>query len=608
MLKKVGWLLFSLLLISAMLLASCEKSATETTTGTTVTGTTTTTTTTGTTTTTTTPTGPEMVKTSIGTMVEKPQYGGTYYTCSAADIYGFDNAYTYPYLLSTTHNTNEPLMAGDWSKGPAGTGDVTWTILGVTFMKFSKMRVAESWEKPDDQTLIIRIRKGIHFQNKPPVNGRELDAYDVEFSLNRCFTIPGSYLNLTYRGADAPTSLKATDQWTVEIKCNPGKLGPLFIVCMGYIDIFPRDGVPAGGNFKDWTASNGTGPFMITDYVPNSSCTMVKNPDYWMTDPLIPGNKLPYIDKTLNLVMPDESMRVAALKTGKVDVLAVPWDVAQAIHKTNPDLIEGRYLNSYSYSIKMQLGKGFPWDDIKVRYALSMATDRQKIKDVFYGGNATDFTFPVMPEPELSGMFTPLSELPQKVQDLFKHDVTKAKQLMAEAGQEKGFEAEIIVTSASQTQVDLLSLIASMWKDINVTLNVKPLENAVFTSQANAKSFKHMIYNYCGNSAPYKMNDWRPLNPNNAGNIDAPQLVEVYNQLNTLYPFDEAGAMALIKAQTPYILEQCWEITPPLADVFWFCQPWLKNYHGEVTCGYYQSTNCNMFRWIDQKLKTQLKK
>lgn len=254
----------------------------------------------------------------------------------------------------------------------------------------------------------------------------------------------------------------------------------------------------------------------------------------------------------------------------------------------------------------MAMGKGYPWDNIKVRYALSMAIDREKIMNDFYGGNATDFTFPIMPYPEEAEMFTPLEELPQNIQDLYKHDITKAKALMAEAGQSTGFTAEIIVTSASQQQQDLLALIASMWKDIDVTLDIKPLENAVFTSQVNARAFKHMAYFYCGNSAPYKMNDWRPGNPQNAGNIDAPELVEVYNQLNTLYPFDEEGAMALIKAQTPYILEQCWEITPPLPDINWFCQPWVKNFNGEVNCGYYQSTNVYMYRWIDQKLKKEL--
>jgi peptide/nickel transport system substrate-binding protein len=605
--KKIRWLLFSLLLISAMLLASCGTSETETSTPTTVTSTTTTTTTTTGTTTTT--TGAEMVKDSLGRMIEKPQYGGTLYTASSTDVQGFDNAYTYPYLLSTVNCTNEPLVAGDWSKGPAGTGDVTWQILGVTFLQFSKGRIAESWETPDGETIIYRIRKGIHFHNKPPVNGRELDAYDVEFSLKRDFETPGSYCALTYKGADAPISIKATDQWTVEVKCNPGKQGPLFIVCSGYINIFPRDGVAAGGNFKDWKVSNGTGPFLLTSYIPNSTLKYAANPEYWKEDDLIPGNKLPYIGALLNVVIPDESMRVAALKTAKVDYYqGIAWDTAQALHKTNPELLMGSYLPSYSYSIKMALGKGFAWDDINVRYALSMALDRTKIKDTFYGGNATDFTFPIMPYPELKGMYTPLSELPQKVQDLYKYDITKAKKLMADAGQANGFEAEIIVSSASQTQMDLLSYIADMWKDINVTLNVLPMENAVFTSAMNSKSWKHMIFAYCGNSAPYKMNDWRPGNPQNGGNINSPQLVEVYNQLNTLYPLKEAEAMALLKAQTPYILEQCWEITPPLAHVFYFYQPWLKNYHGEITAGYYQSTNCNMYRWIDQKAKDELRR
>jgi len=607
MIKKVGWLLFSLLLVSAMLLTSCGKAEPATSTPTTTPATTTTTTSTTPATTTTTTPGVEMVKDSLGRMIEKPQYGGTYIYCVATDIQGFDNTYTYPYLTTTLNITNEPLMAGDWSKGPAGTKEVSWQILGVTFLKFSQMRLAESWDRPDDQTLIFHIRKGIHFQNKPPVAGRELDAYDVEYSLKRCFETAGSYLNFTYTGADAPTSIKATDKWTVEVKCNTGKQGPLFIVCAGYIDVFPRDGVPAGGNFKDWKSSSGTGAFMITDYVPNSSSTYVKNTTYWMTDPLIPGNKLPYVDKIVRLIIVDESTRISALKTGKIDNYAgVTWDNAEALKKTNPELKWGSYLPSYSWSIHMALGKGFAWDNIKVRYALSMALDRKKIKDVFYGGNAVDFTFPIMPYPELGAMFTPLSELPQNVQDLYKYDVTKAKQLMTEAGQPSGFAAEIIVTSASQQQQDLLSLIKSMWADINVDLTIKPLENAVWTAQTNTRTFKNMTYWYDGNSAPYKMNNWRPLNPQNAGNIDAPKLVEAYNQLNTMYPFNEAGAMQLIKEQTPYILEQCWIITPPLPLVYWFTQPWLKNYNGEVTLGYYQSENTTAFRWIDQKLKKKI--
>jgi len=607
--KRTWWLFLTLALAAAMLLSSCG-GGTPTSEVTTPTGQTTTPTTSGqigTQPPVVPPTaGAELVKDSLGRMVEKPQYGGTYTYCTATDIQGFDNTYTYPYLLTTVNITNEPLMAGDWSKGPAGTGEVSWTILGVTFMKFQQGRICESWERPDDQTLIFHIRQGIHFHNKTPVNGRELTADDVVFTLKRCFETKGSYLNFTYTGADAPTSIKALDKWTVEVKSNTGKQGPLYIVISGYINVFPRDGAGADGTFRDWKSSNGTGAFQMIDYVPNSSSTFVKNDNYWMTDPLITGNKLPYVDKINRLIIPDEATRISALKTGKVDSYqGITWDNAEALKRTNPDLRWGSYLPSYSYSIHMAFGKGFPWDDIRVRQALSMAIDRVKIKDVFYGGNAEDFTFPIMPCPELAGMFTPLNELPQQVQDLYKYDVTKAKQLMADAGQSSGFQCQIIVSSASQTYQDLLALIKSMWADIKVNLTITPLETAVWTAQINARSFKNMAYWYDGNSAPYKMNNWRPLNPQNAGNIVAPDLVEVYNQLNVLYPFDEAGAMALIKEQTPYILEQCWNITPPLPLVFWFCQPWLKNYNGEVTLGYYQTENTTAYRWIDAKLRAQ---
>ncbi len=388
------------------------------------------------------------------------------------------------------------------------------------------------------------------------------------------------------------------------IKCNPGKQGPLFIVCSGYLNIFPVGGAAVDGSFKDWKTSNGTGPYILSDYVPMSSSTMIKNTNYWRKDPLT-GMQLPYIDILRNLVIADQSTRIAGLQTGKIDSLGVPWDSAESLKKTNPELINGSYLPSYSYSIHMALGKGFPWDKKEVRWALSRAINREKIINDFYGGNAANFTFPIMPLPELSAMFTPLAELPQNVQDLYKYDVTAAKKLMTDAGEGAGFQAEIIVTSASQEQMDLLALIASMWKDINVTLTIKPLETAVWTAQINARSFPNMAYWYDGNSAPYKMNNWRPLNPQNAGNVVSPQLVDVYNKINEVYPFDTAAADKLIKDQTPYILDNCWVITPPLPFVFWFTQPWLHNYNGEVTLGYYQSGNTAAYRWIDQALKAK---
>ena len=68
-----------------------------------------------------------------------------------------------------------------------------------------------------------------------------------------------------------------------------------------------------------WRNAVGTGPFILTDYLSGSAATLVKNPDYWATDPVGPGqgNQLPYIDGIQYLIIPDVSTRQAALRTGK---------------------------------------------------------------------------------------------------------------------------------------------------------------------------------------------------------------------------------------------------------------------------------------------------
>ena len=52
--------------------------------------------------------------------------------------------------------------------------------------------LAERWEQPDDTTYIFHLRHGVHWQNKPPVNGRELVAEDVKFTYDRFLTEKGN--------------------------------------------------------------------------------------------------------------------------------------------------------------------------------------------------------------------------------------------------------------------------------------------------------------------------------------------------------------------------------------------------------------------------------
>src|SRR5215813_15442331 len=45
--------------------------------------------------------------------------------------------------------------------------------------------LAERWETPDELTYVFHLRRGVHWHNKPPLNGRELVADDVKFTFDR---------------------------------------------------------------------------------------------------------------------------------------------------------------------------------------------------------------------------------------------------------------------------------------------------------------------------------------------------------------------------------------------------------------------------------------
>ena len=79
----------------------------------------------------------------------------------------------------------------------------------------------------------------------------------------------------------------------------------------------------------------GTGPYRLTDHVEGSSATWEKNPNYWGVDGKF-GNRLPYIDELRSLMMPDVSTRIAALRTGRIDILSNTGDA----HITNIDNLE----------------------------------------------------------------------------------------------------------------------------------------------------------------------------------------------------------------------------------------------------------------------------
>ncbi|MFC1864655.1 ABC transporter substrate-binding protein [Chloroflexota bacterium] len=549
----------------------------------------------------------EVVKEEVAPEPEGPKYGGVYVACHEESIVGFDETRATASRAYSLHLTQEAPQVGDWAKGPAGTGEASWLIDSIYSGKIETGALAESWDIPDNETIIFHIRKGVYWHNKPPVNGRELTAADVAFSFNYNFGIDRHYVTRAHGGWWLEA--EATDKYTVVIRGKESQIyrtAAVWDYVADWIYVIPPESYEGGKDQGDWRDALGTGPFMLTDFVPDSALTFVRNPNYWMKDPVGPGkgNQLPYLDGVKILIIKDASTRLAALRTGKIDnLLALFWEDSEILINANPDLQYVKYLKPNATNIYMRMDKGLPFDDIKVRRALQIAIDRQAIADEYFNGGEV-LAWPIAPYPEFEAMYTPIDKLPESTRELYEYNTDKAKQLLAEAGYPDGFATEVVCYSAD---VDLLSIVADYWTKIGVDLKLDVKERAVWYSYYSLSQHEQMLCYTKTLGGPLKMTEVKPGSVVNLSKVDDPYINERYGGI---WAYENIGnepeRERLMKECALRMLDQAWICSMPVGYVYNIWWPWLKNYHGESAIGYFNRFNYATWMWIDQDLKEEL--
>ncbi len=546
---------------------------------------------------------------------EVSKYGGWYTQYTMIDPFGFDDAYVVHPNTTTCFFTNEELTQGNWAKGPAGTHESDWWYGFIGRVELLTGCLAESWELPDNETIVFHIRKGIYWQNKPPVNGREFTAYDAAWNMERAFMTPTAYLYGAYvRPGYAPTSWTALDKYTVEVKA-PKLQGLMVVVNSDFLWHYPPDMVEQFGDMTDWMNACGTGPFILTDYVRGSTITYERNPDYWMKDPLHPENQLPYIDGVKQLIIPDASTRLAALRTGNLDSLgAIAWEDAELLMKQFPALKYLSYVIT-PYALWGRLDKEeLPFKDIKVRQALNLAVNQQEILDVYYGGQGVLLGTLWPPGKTHEQIYTPLEEMPAEpmvegsacsVPELFTYNPEKAKLLLAEAGYPNGFKTEIVCQTGAS--VDFISMIREYFLDVGVDMEIKPMEASMYTGTYRARSHPEMLmkgpveYDF-----PFRMLTTRVESFDDYAYFEHPRTRACYEVVSANVGIDDAEVNRQLKEIGPFVLEQAvgvWMPAPYAYNMWW---PWLQNYYGVTNGGYFNPNAYIKYIWIDQKLKKSM--
>lgn len=550
--------------------------------------------------------------------VETPKYGGTINLIQNTEILGFDPAF--PSVGITIQLTNETLAEVDWAQGPSGTGQND--LLGVMPpIQFFRGLVAESWEIPQIGTMIFKIRRGVRYAVNPAseasklVNGREFTADDVVFSIMRLANSPTSGMRQGAPEMARAVTANKTGPWEVTVK-TPADPWWGFASIFGTwaFNFTTPEVVNKYSDMRDWKKSVGTGPFMLTDFVPGSSATLVRNPNYWDKDPVGPGkgNQLPYVDKVRLLIITDISTRLAAMRTARLDwANPIETEDARGLRQTTPDLKYERYLGAQGTSVfGIRLDKPeLPFKDIRVRQALMMATDYESMVKDLFRGDADILAWPYLSDRVNKAAYLPLDQAPAAVQALYRYNPEQAKKLLTEAGYPNGFKTRLIVTN-NAVLVDRMAVIKAMWAEVGVDMEIQPKELGVYNSISNTRSYDEMIYKGApgGTMNIGTMSAVRGETHWNMSWVKDQKVEDTFQEIQKNIVIDMPKVFQLYHDLLPYLLQQAYVIPTPAPRNYTFWWPWVKNYHGETYVQGFAGYSWVKFVWLDQELKRQMGK
>jgi peptide/nickel transport system substrate-binding protein len=264
----------------------------------------------------------------------------------------------------------------------------------------------------DGKEYTFTLHPGIKFHD-----GKACTAEDVKFSLERILDPKtAAPYRMYYEGIE---SIQVVDPLNVKIKLKKYDSMFLFNIARGDAVIVPRQAVD-----KLKSQPVGTGPFKLAEWKRGDSIVLAKNGNYHIKG-------VPYLDRVVFKFVPDPSSQLAALKAGDVDVIAydlAPENAAALEKDARFKVLKGH--TTTDVIMAMNHSK-MPFSDPKVRQAITLAIDRKAVIQ----GAMSGFGTPI------GSHMDPTNPYYVDLSGLYPYNPEKAKQLLAEAGYPKGFEA-----------------------------------------------------------------------------------------------------------------------------------------------------------------------
>ena len=332
--------------------------------------------------------------------------------------------------------------------------------------------LAESWSLSKDGLVYeFVLREGVKFHNGDP-----LTADDVKFSFER------------YRGAaarllkDRVAAVEIVDPHRVRFRLK--EPWPDFMTYYGSLTtgagwIVPRKYLQQVGDDGFKKLPVGAGPYRFVSFTPGVELVLEANEQYW--------RKVPSVKRLVIKVAVDEATRLAMLKRGEADIVyLLQGELAEEVRRTAGLTLRPTPIVSTHWLVFVdQWDPKSPWADRRVRLAANHAMNRQAVNEALTLGFSR-ITWSIIPQ-SFDFYWQPPAYL---------YDPTRAKQLLAEAGYPKGFDAgDLWCDAATATMSEAL---IGYLQAAGIRVKLRPLERAGFFKGYQEKKLKNLVYSLSG--------------------------------------------------------------------------------------------------------------
>ncbi|SHE97081.1 ABC transporter substrate-binding protein [Vibrio gazogenes] len=358
--------------------------------------------------------------------------------------------------------------------------------------------VADKWETKDNKTFIFHLRKNAQWSNGDPVTADDF-VYGWQRLVDPATASPyAEYLQLgnvtnaedivAGKKDKSTLGIKALDAHTLEVHLD--KPTPYFVKMLVHQSTFPapRKVIEKWGN--KWTRPGhfvGNGAYVLDKWVVNERLVLKRNPLYW-------NNAETIINKVTYLPIESQNAEMNRFLAGEMDsTYEMPVEHFKRLKKDHPESVSVTgYLCNYYYDFNMRKK---PFDDVRVRKALSYAIDRDIITKAIMGqGQKPAYAF----TPDITAGFTP--PMPEYGKWTQKERDQKARELLAEAGYDKGNPLTLtLIYNTSDNHKKVATAIQSMWKQtLGVKVNLENQEWKTFLDNRRQGNFEVARDAWCG--------------------------------------------------------------------------------------------------------------